>query len=897
MKMIPALLMAVLLVLPAQAHTRASSGVDAHPVMQRGDEDPPLSVKAARITRPVVIDGVLDEPAWAEAPPISAFRQRDPVQGAEPTERTEVYILYDDEALYVGAMLYDSSPDSIVARLGRRDAELKADRFGFFIDPYDDNRSGYYFGVNAAGTLYDGVLMNDDWEDDSWDGIWQARVRIHEEGWTAEMRIPYSQLRFYARDRYTWGINLLREIARKNERDFLVYTPRNESGFVSRFPDLVGVEQIRPRRQVEVLPYVTAQARFNDHEAGDPFNDGSRYTPDMGADLKVGLTSNLTLNVTVNPDFGQVEVDPAVVNLSDVETYFQEKRPFFIEGASIFEFGYGGATSNWGFNWGNPAFFYSRRIGRAPQGSLPDDADFTHHPDGTRILGATKLTGKIGGGWNVGMVHALTARTWADVAQAGALSEVEVEPRAYYGIFRGQREFGQGRQGLGFISTVALRDFAEDRIRDEVNGKAYTLGLDGWTFLDRDKTWVVTGWAGMSQVHGTAERITALQRSALHYFQRPDARHVSVDSTATSLTGFSGRIALNKQRGHFYTNSAIGFVTPSFDVNDVGFQARADVINGHLGFGYRWTEPRSFYRNINLNAALFRSMDFDGNTTWAGVWARTYMQFKNYYEVEAGFALNPRTTNNRLTRGGPLSINPPGAEMFFWMSSDSRKRWVVSSNGFTYQSRGGTTYSLNAGIEWKPAANLSLSANPGVQWSNEPAQWVDGFDDAHATHTFGRRYVFGEMDQVTLASSLRLNWTFTPQLSFQLYAQPLVSVGNYHRFKELARPHSFDFNVFGENGSAIRLVDEDTYEVDPDGAGPASTLTFDNPDFSFKSLRGTAVFRWEYRPGSTLYLVWTQLRSDSETLGTFRFGDAMGRLWDAHPDNIFMVKLNYWLSR
>lgn len=854
---------------------------------------PPATVQAARRTAAVSIDGVLDEAAWVQAPAIRAFRQRDPVQGAAPSEQTVVYVLYDDEALYVGARLYDTAPDSIVARLGRRDAQLNADRFGFFVDPYNDGRSGYYFGINAAGTLYDGVLMNDDWSDETWDGVWQARARIDEEGWVAEMRIPYSQLRFHTQERYTWGINFARDIARRNEEDYLVYTPRNESGFVSRFVDLVGIRDIHPPRQIEVLPYVTARARYTDHEAGDPFNDGSRYTPGLGADVRVGLTTNLFLNATVNPDFGQVEVDPAVVNLSDIETFFPEKRPFFIDGATIFDFGRGGATSNWGFNWGDPDFFYSRRIGRAPQGSTPE-ATYAERPDGTRILGAAKVTGKVGEGWNVGMVHALTARESASLMQEGRRLEAEVEPGTYYGILRGQREFVGGRRALGFISTATVRDFATARLRDEINGSAYTAGLDGWTFLDRERTWVVTGWAGLSHVQGSRARITALQEGALHYFQRPDAGHVRVDSNATALTGMAGRVMLNKERGHFYLNTALGFVTPSFDVNDLGFQWRTDVINGHLAGGYQWTEPTAFYRRINLNAAIFRSLDFEGNTTWAGVWARTYVQFLNYYAVNLGFALNPQTTNTRRTRGGPETINPPGGEFFGYASTDSRRAWVFGLSGFAYLTEAGNTVSVETDVEWKPAANVALTWSPGVRWEHEAAQWVGAFDDATAAATFGRRYVFADLDQMTLSSSLRLNWTFSPALSFQLFAQPLFSVGDYDRFKELARPNSFDFVVYGEGASTF---DPLAYEVDPDGTGPAPSFSFDNPDFNFKSLRGTAVLRWEYRPGSTLYLVWTQRRSDSETTGSFRFDDALDRLWGAYPDNVFMVKLNYWLSR
>ncbi|QXD15069.1 carbohydrate binding family 9 domain-containing protein [Rhodocaloribacter litoris] len=855
-------------------------------------EEAERRVPAVRRRHPVTIDGRLDEAAWEQAPVIDRFLQRDPVEGAPPTERTAVRVLFDDDALYVGARLYDSAPDSIVARLGRRDADLESDRFVVFIDPFYDRRTGYYFGVNAAGTLYDGVLMNDDWDDDAWDGVWEGKVHLDEAGWSVEMRIPYSQLRFHRKDRYVWGINFRRDISRKNESDYLVYTPRQESGFVSRFYDLVGMEDITPRRQVEVMPYLTARAEFTDQPRGNPFDDGSRYVPGVGVDLKVGLTSNLTLNATVNPDFGQVEVDPAVVNLSDIETFFPEKRPFFIEGASVFNFGRGGASSNWGFNWGNPAFFYSRRIGRAPQGSLPEH-DYADVSDGVRILGAAKLTGRIGSA-NVGTIQALTERGVAGVARGAERFSAEVEPLAYYGVFRAQQEFNEGRQALGFLGTVAQRDFREDWLRDEVNQAAYGFGLDGWTFLDDDRVWVLTGWLGATHVRGTRARMLALQQSALHYFQRPDLGAVAVDSNATGLTGTAGRLALNKQRGRFTVNAALGFISPGFDVNDLGFMWRTNVVNGHLATTLRWTDPTPWYRRLFWNAAVFRSLDFDGNTTWTGVWTSGFIQFLNYYGLWVMVAVNPETVNNTRTRGGPLTRNPPGVELGLEFETDSRKPLVFTLNAFTYRQPNEGNLSFGPGIEYKPASNLSLRVSPQLSLNREFAQYVGQFDDPTATHTFGKRYVFAELDQVTLSTSIRLNWTFTPTMSFQLFAQPFISSGDYAHYKELARPKSYDFITYGEAGTTF---DPATRVADPDGEGPAPPLELPDLDFNFKSLRGTAVFRWEYRPGSTLFLVWTQARSDTEEHGEFRFSHSLRRLFDVRPDNIFMVKLTYWLSR
>ncbi len=853
-------------------------------------------VQAVRTNNLITIDGVLSEPEWQQNPAFSSLLQREPNEGTPATEQTEVWIAYDNDALYVAARMHDSAPDSIVARLARRDQSVNSDDVGIFIDSYYDRRSGFYFGLNAAGTLYDGVMYNDDWDDNTWDGVWEGKVTVDGSGWSAEMRIPYSQLRFQSKDKQVWGVNFIREIARKNEKSYLAFTPKTESGFVSRFIDLIGIENIDPPRRLEVLPYLSTRAEYTRHSANDPFNDGSRYSAGVGADMKFGIGSNLTVDATINPDFGQVEVDPAVVNLSDVETFFNEKRPFFIEGSTIFNFGSGGSNNNWGFNWGNPDFFYTRRVGRAPQGSVPD-ADFTDVPTGTHILGAAKLTGKLGDSWNIGSINAITSRERAELDTNGHRFNSEVEPLTYYGVFRGQKEFDGGRQGFGFISHIAARNFADNRLRDELNAGSFALGFDGWTFLDSAKVWVISGWAGMTRVRGNQARMLSLQQNSSHYFQRPDANHVEIDSAATSLQGYAGRIALNKQKGNFYVNAAIGFIDPSFDLNDVGFMWRTDVINGHVVVGYRWTEPNDITRRITLNASHFRSYDFDGNPIWTGVWNNGYVQFLNYYAVQWWFAYNPESINNRRTRGGPLTLNPSGYETGGYISSDDRKDWIVTLEGNiqNYRNESNISRYLALGIEYKPAPNISVSVQPSFSWYKTAAQWLDNLEDNTALATHGHRYLFATLNQRELSASIRLNWTFTPKLSLQMYVQPLISVGEYSQLKELARPRSYEFNTFGEGNSTIAKVDGE-YHVDPDGAGPAQAFTLSDPDFNFKSLRGSAVLRWEYLPGSTLYLVWTQERVDDSDPGQFRFGRAVSHLFKAQPDNIFLVKLSFWTN-
>ena len=852
---------------------------------------PPVTrVMAFRTPRPVAVDGVLSDPIWATAQRVADFQQRDPVEGAAPTESTVVWVAYDDAALYVAARMYDAHPDSIIARLGRRDANTNSDRLTLYLDTYHDHRSGFYFTVDAAGTLSDGTLMNDDWDDNSWDGVWEGRARIDSLGWTAELRIPYSQLRFVKADHYLWGINARRTIARKNENDYLVYTPKNSSGFVSRFPDLAGIDGVTPPARLEVLPYVTNKAEFAPHTLGDPFFNGSRYTPAIGADVKVGLGSNLTLDATVNPDFGQVEVDPAVVNLSDVETFFNEKRPFFVEGSSIFDFGQGGTNSNWGFNWGNPRFFYSRRIGRAPQGSVPS-ADYVDVPGGTHILGALKLTGKAFNSWNVGAISAVTAQESAELDTAGVHFRVPVEPLTYYGVYRVQKEFNGGRQGLGVLSTVAARHFGDTTLVNQLNRSSLALGVDGWTALDHGKTWVLTGWVGATDISGTRARLLDVQQSSLHYFQQPDAEHVRVDSNATSLRGVAGRVAVNKQRGNWYVNSAFGVISPGFDVSDVGFQFRTGIYNMHAVGGYRWTRPGKVVRAAELYGAAFRSYDFDGNINWTGVFTTAWAQLHNFYQVNFNAAYNPWTVNNRRTRGGPLTLNPPGYQLDAMVNSDSRKAWVLMLMGGSYQALSDRNWYVSPSIEVRPAPNVDVTVGPNFSKEATPSQYVGTFADPNATATFGNRYMFATLHQTEVSAGIRVNWTYTPKLSLQMYMQPLISAGAYSDFKALARPRTYSFDHYSDADSTFNSSTFTAYPLGPSGG---DSIPVGNPNFNFKSLRGNAVLRWEYMPGSTLFLVWTQTRNDFENVGDFNFGNSMHRLAQAKPDNIFLVKFTYW---
>ena len=854
---------------------------------------PPL--QAIRLDQIVTIDGVLDENVWHEERGYESFTMRDPLEGKDPSEKTIVKLAYDDAALYIAARMYDSSPDSIVSRLGRRDQPLEADNVTFYIDPYYDKRSGYYFGINAGGTFYDGTLYNDDGRDHNWDGIWEGRVHTDNQGWTVEMRIPFSQLRFKNSEHTQWAVNFARHIERKKENSYIVYTPKNESGFVSRFVDLKGIEQIKSRNSLEIMPYFRTKADYTHPSVGDPFSDGSRYVPGSGMDMKYRIGGNLVVDMTVNPDFGQVEVDPAVVNLSAYETFFPEKRPFFIEGSSIFSFGHGGTLSNWGFSWDNPNFFYSRRIGRSPQREMPDYS-YADIPDNSKILGAAKLTGKLGNNWNFGSINALTSREYADFDANGTRSHLEVEPQTYYGILRAQKEVDNGRQGIGFLTTAVNRQFSDELLRNDVNSESYAFGVDGWTFLESSRTWVLTGWFGGSHIRGSRERMIDVQTSSRHYFQRPDAKAFSLDSTATSMTGTAGRLLLNKQKGNVIFNTAIGYVSPSFEVNDLGFMRTTNEINGHVGGGYKWTEPRKLYRSIHLIGALYYAKDFDGSVTDKGVWQQGSFTFTNYYSLRYTVSYEAKTMESIMTRGGPGFTSPPHWSENIWFSSDSRKPVIY---GMDFSQRGGGNgdwfYSVGAYLSWKPMPNFSLSFEPDMDWEYNSDQWIDMFDDATAVDTYRKRYVYSGIRRKEFSAGFRMNWTFTPRLSLQLFAQPLVSTGEYSGFKEFTDPGGYGFHTF-DTDNVHYNAGSNHYTIDPDGAGPAGPFGFDNPDFDYKSLRGNAVLRWEYLPGSTLYLVWTQQRSDDEYLGDMRFERSLRRMWSSRADNIFMMKISYWLS-
>ena len=855
-----------------------------------------LTLRAVRTTDPPTIDGRLSDESWAQAPVADRFTQRDPNEGQAATERTEIRVLYDDDALYVGARLYDTEPARISRRVTARDEHPDADYVTILLDPRHDHRTGVTFTVTAAGSQHDTVISNDTFQDESWNAVWISAVSQDGQGWSAELRIPFSQLRFNAGERQTWGFNVSRFIRRKNETVWLEFWPKNDDGLASRMMHLTSLDGIRPRRRLELAPYTAVRQELVEAEDGDPFNDGARVFGSIGLDVKASALGGLVLDATINPDFGQAEVDPAVVNLTAYETFFQEKRRFFIEGAEIFNnFGRGGANNFFGFNSSNPSAFYSRRIGRAP--SVSAEGEFVDAPRAATILGAAKLTGKTSNGWSIGLIDAVTARERARHVTGPTLNRTPVEPTTNYFVARVQREFARG--GAGFLTTSVVRDLDTTLLKDELTSRAFVFGGDAYYFLDSKKDWVLTGEMSGSHVRGSATAIEDLQRSSQRYYQRPDAPHVELDPQHTSLAGYSGRVFLNRNSGVWRVNAALWGVSPGFESNDLGFHSRGDRGGAHSVLLWRKQTPDRFSRSRGWWLAKAWSWNFNRDVVsdiWMGC---ANALLTNYWHVNgcAGHAF--RTLQDDLTRGGPLAENPQSNWGNIGFSTDGRK-WLSFDMwaGHDWNEYGAFSSNGELSMNLKPLPSLSISTGPSLHRSKELAQYLSTEDDATAVATFGKRYVFGRIEQTRLTLQTRVNWVLNPNVSLQVYMQPLVAAGRYDDFKELAAPRTFAFRSYARAGSSFSYdAGSRSYSVDPDAFGPSSSFSFDNPDFNFKSLRLNAIFRWEFRPGSTLYAVWTEQREDDAHPGDFRARRDLSRLFSASSDDVFLLKMTYWLGR
>jgi Domain of unknown function (DUF5916)/Carbohydrate family 9 binding domain-like len=855
-------------------------------------------VHAARLTSSVHVDGRLDDEAWRHVPIVTGFLQLLPDEGRLARAQTELQVAFDDDALYIAARLFDPNPERIVGRLSRRDVEADADRFVLYLDPHHDHLTGAVFGVTAAGVQWDATIYDDTHTDLTWDAVWDSGVDVEAGGWTVEMRIPFSQLRFPAAERLTWGLNAERIVQRSNETSWLALTPSNESGLASRMATLTGLSAIHTPRHLELLPYATARAEYiAPDRPGDPFNDGARQFGGVGMDLKYGLASNMTLSATVNPDFGQVEVDPAVVNLTAFETFYEEKRPFFTEAAPVFSrFARGGASDSWSFFYPEPQIFYSRRIGRSPQ--VPASGSYVDTPSATTILGATKLTGRTKDGWTVGLLEAVTGREYSKISDGQLRERVEAEPLTNNVVGRVHRELG-ARAGVGAIGTMLQRDLNTPTLSSRLVSEAYVGGADGFWFLDSDREWVVTGGIAGSHLSGSEGAIGLLQRASQRYFQRPNAPHVRFDPTRTSLSGWTGSVAVNRNRGNVTVNGMVWGMSPGFDSNDLGFATQTDRAGGHGLVLFRKLTPDRVTRSRQLWVSKWWTWNYGRELQGDGAQTQASLQFLNYWRYNLMLGWSRNVWDDKLTRGGPTVIRPGIKTLNTSVVSDTRKRtWFDAFGTIQERNFGSWQHTFGGDVNVRPSAAVSVSAGPSVMRSQSMAQYLATQTDLLATSTFGARYVFGELAQTELSMPTRVNVALSPRISLQAYIQPFISVGDYGAIKELARPRTYEFVKYGsEIGTLSRLPGSEDLFIDPDGSGPASPFRVGRPEFNVKSLRLNAVARWEFRPGSTAYFVWTRLGQDLTRPGQFDFGDDLSALWRAAPDDVILIKLSYWLAR
>jgi hypothetical protein len=841
----------------------------------------------------IEIDGRFDEPDWENARVFSGFTQREPVEGGPAERDTEVRVLFGEDAIWVAARMWDDRPELIDRRMTRRDNHGSFDQFSVHLDPNLDGLTGYSFRVSAANVQGDTYFYGDDRMDGAWNAVWASAVTIDDLGWTVEMRIPLSQIRYEASEEpQTWGINFHRFRTSTNERSYWALVSRTRKGLVSQMGRLNDVRVSRPARRLELLPYVVSSF--------------------VGVDVSYGLGAAFTLDATVNPDFGQVEADPAVINLSAFEVFFPEQRPFFVEDARVFDYSLSG---------GRNQLFYSRRIGRSPQGSLPGDPLFETAPDNATILGAAKLAGRTSGGLSLGALAAVTGNEYGrGLYDEGAEQEHLVEPRTGYGVFSLGQDFNEGTTQVRGLASFMKRDLPSDGSFDWLTSSALDAGLRFEHQWD-DRNWALWGFFAGSHVQGSEEAMVRVQTSSTHLLQRPDATRFSVDPDATSLSGRDWRLQLDKRNGRHWTGAVwVAEVSDVFEINDIGFSTNAERLDGGFRIGYREIQPGRLFRNYDVTFSNYHNWSHEAlDDTWSvdswhnartgGSYSlRASAELLNWWDVRGSVRYSPQTMSRNQTRGGPMMVGPASVGGDLNVNTDRRKPFNVGTRyDWNRDALGrGRRDAVSVDFNLRPSDGLSVSLRPRWETSRSSDQYVTQTTTLPYEPTFGGRYLFSDLDRRTFSMETRMDWTFSPTLSLQLFMQPLLSSGDYAQYKQLARSQSFDFwdfaageadarddGVYCVGGSICRVGTTQHVDFDEDGRADYS---FTDRDFNVRSLIGNAVIRWEYRPGSTVFFVWQRNQYASAATGTFDFSRDVDALFASPSENRFIVKMNYWLG-
>ncbi len=826
-----------------------------------------------------VIDGKLDDACWKSGSWAGNFTQWVPKEGGKPSMPTEMKILYDDKNIYVAIRAFDSEPENITRKAGRRD-EFIGDMVGITFDSYHDHRTGFEFDLSAAGQKVDLLLTNPMNGDVSWDAVWYGKSGIEDSAWTAEFEIPLSQLRYSSDDEQVWGLHCWRWIDRLQEESDWEPQTSTGAGILYNFGELHGIKGLPKYRRIEVMPYSLGRLNTFKNEPGNPFKDkGISWLGNFGLDAKVGLSTNFTADITVNPDFGQVESDPSVMNLTAFETFYEEKRPFFLEGKNIFSFDLG--TAN---------IFYSRRIGHSPSyyPSL-NDGEYLDFPDNTTIISAEKVSGKTAGGLSIGILQSITANQQAIMFSSSKESKISVEPLTNYFIARVQQDFSEGNTMLGGIFTSTNR-FVKDSQLEFLNRNAYSGGLDFFHQWNNKEFYVDAKFIG-SFINGSREAIDLLQSSSARYYQRPDAGYLNFDSTRTFLSGYGGSIKIGKGSvGLWRYSTALSWRSPGLDLNDLGFMQTADIIEQKNAVSYFVNQPVSIFRTYSINLEQTNNWNFGLEYLSSAGSLNIYLEFLNKWALSAVFGYTSQALDMRLLRGGYAMLVPAAWSNNYYIRTDPSEKIFFDLTFNTSASGNGSAsyYLIQPSISFMPSNTLKISLGAFYSSSINKLQYVsteqvDGENN----------YILGSVDQKTISGTLRIDYNITPELSIQYYGSPFASVGKYSEFKSITNPRATEFS---NRYSVLTPVPEgDIFEVF-ENANSQLSYSFSNPDFNFFQFRSNLVLRWEYFPGSQIYLVWSQDRTNYISPATGSVYSALENLRNIYPNNIFIIKFSYWFS-
>jgi hypothetical protein len=855
-----------------------------------------------RLKGAITLDGIPNEEAWNGVDWGGDFIQWQPNEGKPPSQPSNFKILYDDKFLYIAYQCHDISRDSIVKRMSRRD-QFPGDWIEINIDSHHDLRTAFSFTLSVSGVRGDEFVSNDgnNW-DVSFNPIWYSKTHVNDKGWTAEVKIPFSQLRYGNEPDKVWGFQVTRRLFRKEERSFWQHIPQNSGVWVSRFGELHGLKDIPMHKQVEIAPYVIAQADKYKKEPGNPFANGFDKKLSVGLDGKLAITNDLILDFTVNPDFGQVEADPSQVRIDGFQNFFPEQRPFFVESRNIFDYQLTG--SQLGGDYDADLLFYSRRIGSSPHGypsTGPDE--YVKYPQNTSILGAAKFSGKTKNGLSIGVLESITQREMATIDFNGQKRKELVEPLTSYGVARLQKDFKGGNTIIGGIFTGVNR---EKGLSDILHRNAYSGGVDFVRFW-KNRTWYVRGNVIISHVNGTKEAILNTQTAFEHLFQRPDAKEASLDPNRTSLTGTGGTVRLGKLGGKtgkhgevFKFETGITYRSPELELNDIGFMNTANEINQFTWAGLQFQRPISVFRTARLNINHWAKWDCSGRFLFDFLNFNAHGTFKSNWQTGMGFSYNPFEISNNALRGASSMRRPIGVGPNMYITSDSRKKVYANLNLGAFWGFENTVKSPNVSlsITFQPlnALNISLSGSYSYYWRRQD-QFVDNISYNNIT-----RSIVSSVKQKTLRFVARINYNITPDLTLQYYGQPYITRPLYSSFAYVSSPMAKQFNdrfhLFTPN--EISYDNNGSYLIDENHDG-TTDYSFGKPDFNFVQFRSNLVVRWEYKRGSELYLVWSQGNTPdvyddlNSPLSRSLFDNAFADRGQGR--NIFLIKWTYRFLR